>query len=157
VAVKLLREEYVTDTTLVARFNRETCAVAALSAPNTVDVYGYGQYQNTFFIVMQYIEGKDLKRLLVEKGAFPLDYAIRLVNEILFLTGRIPFCEYQTAILAWMGKTIIDWGEMRIPITQNVLQNSTNTLTLRNNTAWFGYLGIPCLLINKISFSLQGS
>lgn len=68
VAVKLLRAEYGADQEFVARFYQEARAVASLSHPNIVDIYDYGSHDGTYFIVMQYVEGTDLKALLRREG-----------------------------------------------------------------------------------------
>jgi hypothetical protein len=44
------------------------------------------------------------------------------------------------------------WGEMTITVPANVLKAGNNTLILRNSTNWLGYLGIPYILINSVSF-----
>jgi serine/threonine-protein kinase len=83
VAVKLLREEYGSDENFVARFFREARAVAKISSPNIVDIYDYGQHNNTYFIVMPFIEGTDLKELIRHQGSLPADYAVTIANDIL--------------------------------------------------------------------------
>src|SRR4051812_25044181 len=61
VAVKVLRPQFVGDEELRARFQNEARAAAALTHPNVVDVYDYGQAGGTVFMVMQYIAGQNLK------------------------------------------------------------------------------------------------
>ena len=71
VTVKVLKEDLAEDPLFVERFRREARAVAALSHPNVATVYDYGEDDGHRFIVMEYIEGRDLARLLREEG--PLD------------------------------------------------------------------------------------
>ncbi|HLW59907.1 MAG TPA: PASTA domain-containing protein [bacterium] len=69
VAIKVLREQYAHDTEFVARFEREAQAVARLSHPHMVQVYDYGRDGHVHFIVMEFVEGEDLKTLLRRVGA----------------------------------------------------------------------------------------
>ncbi len=64
VAIKVLREQYAHDTAFVARFEREAQAVARLSHPHMVQVFDYGRDEDVHFIVMEFVEGEDLKTLL---------------------------------------------------------------------------------------------
>ncbi|MDQ3043841.1 MAG: protein kinase [Chloroflexota bacterium] len=83
VAVKLLRQQYASDQTFVARFAREARLAASVSHPNIVDVYDYGPHGDTYFIAMQYVKGKDLKRLLGQQGSFAPEKAVALIQQIL--------------------------------------------------------------------------
>lgn len=69
VAIKVLREQYAHDREFVARFEREAQAVAELSHPHMVSVYDYGRDGDVHFIVMEFVEGEDLKTLLRRVGA----------------------------------------------------------------------------------------
>jgi serine/threonine-protein kinase len=71
VAVKALREQYAHDRDFVERFQREARQVAALSHPNMVRVLGSGVDRSVHYIVMEFIEGRDLKQVLRRQG--PLD------------------------------------------------------------------------------------
>src|SRR5258706_14492521 len=73
VAIKVLREVYSTDVKFVARFKLETKAASALQHPNIVQVYDYGQSEGNYFIIMELIEGKDLRRNLWSRGFLDLD------------------------------------------------------------------------------------
>lgn len=84
VAVKLLREQYDQEQAiLVARFNREARAVAALSNPHIVNIYDYGQHDGTYFIVMQYVDGTNLKDLLQREGRFEPAKAVDIIQQVL--------------------------------------------------------------------------
>src|SRR5262249_2839186 len=82
VAVKILREVYSTDPKFVTRFQREAKAASALQHPNIVQVYDYGQSDGNYFIVMEYIEGTDLRRYLRSRGTLPVDRAVMIAHEI---------------------------------------------------------------------------
>ena len=64
IALKVLREQFVTDAEFVERFQREARAVSELSHPHMVRVFGSGQDDGIHFIAMEFVEGEDLKRLL---------------------------------------------------------------------------------------------
>jgi eukaryotic-like serine/threonine-protein kinase len=69
VAIKVLREQYAHDREFVARFEREAQALVQLSHPRMVQVFDYGRDGDVHFIVMEYIEGEDLKKQLQRVGA----------------------------------------------------------------------------------------
>ena len=64
VAVKVLFPEYATDPSFVERFRREAQAAANLNHPNIVGVYDWGQQGGTYFIVMEYVNGRTLADIL---------------------------------------------------------------------------------------------
>ena len=71
VAVKVLFPEFATDPSFVARFRREAQAAANLNHPNIVSVYDWGQEHGTYFIVMEYVDGKSLADIIRERAALP--------------------------------------------------------------------------------------
>jgi eukaryotic-like serine/threonine-protein kinase len=71
VAVKLLRESLVDDPRFVERFRREARSVAALNHPSIASVFDYGEEEGRHFIVMEYVEGRDLAEVIGAGG--PLD------------------------------------------------------------------------------------
>ncbi|MBM3451140.1 MAG: serine/threonine protein kinase, partial [Armatimonadetes bacterium] len=73
VAVKALRDQYAHDRDFVERFQREARQVSVLSHPNMVRVLGNGVDRSVHYIVMEFIEGRDLKQVLRQQG--PLDGA----------------------------------------------------------------------------------
>lgn len=82
VAIKLLREVYSTDPKFVTRFQREAKAASSLHHPNIVQVYDYGQSEGNYFIVMEYIEGTDLRRYLRSRGVLAVDRVIRVARDV---------------------------------------------------------------------------
>ena len=71
VAVKALFPEYAREPSFVERFRREAQAAANLNDPNIVGIYDWGQEAGTYFIVMEYVEGRSLRDLIRSEG--PLD------------------------------------------------------------------------------------
>ncbi|HEX4835193.1 MAG TPA: Stk1 family PASTA domain-containing Ser/Thr kinase [bacterium] len=68
VAIKILRDQYAHNAEFVARFEREAQAVARLSHPHMVQIFDSGQDGDVHFIVMEFIEGEDLKTFLRRTG-----------------------------------------------------------------------------------------
>ncbi|MHB8170050.1 MAG: Stk1 family PASTA domain-containing Ser/Thr kinase [Thermincolia bacterium] len=82
VTIKVLRPEYYGDEDFVERFRREAQAVASLSHPNIVNVYDVGQEDNIHYIVMEYVEGKNLKEVIRERGPLPIEEAVDIARQI---------------------------------------------------------------------------
>ena len=82
VAVKVLREQYANDREFLERFHREAQAAASLSHPNVVNVYDVGTVNETPFIVMEYVEGKNLSEIIREQERLSPDYAVKIVLQI---------------------------------------------------------------------------
>src|SRR6266513_2334572 len=82
VAVKVLREVYSTDPKFVRRFQVEAKAASALQHPNIVQVYDSGQSQGTYFMVMELVEGTDLRRYLRSRGILAVDRSIIIAHDV---------------------------------------------------------------------------
>jgi serine/threonine-protein kinase len=83
VAVKILHERYANDDQFVERFRREATHAAGLSHPNIVSIYDRGETNGSYFIVMEYVEGKTLKQLIRERGPCPVPVGIAYTRQIL--------------------------------------------------------------------------
>ena len=83
VAIKFLREEYGQNQNFVARFYREARAVASLPSEHLVSIYDYGQQGETYFIVMEFVDGKNLKELLRQEGPYSPEKVIEIVTPVL--------------------------------------------------------------------------
>lgn len=81
VAIKVLHSQYSSDEAFVKRFRREAQAAANLSHPNIVGIYDWGQAQNTYFIVMEIVEGRSLRDVLKSEGALLPRRAIEIASE----------------------------------------------------------------------------
>ncbi|MGB9776693.1 MAG: Stk1 family PASTA domain-containing Ser/Thr kinase [Anaerolineae bacterium] len=82
VAIKILREAYAGDPAFLARFQREARAAARLDHPNVVTVYDVGQDGNLHYIVMEYVEGEDLKSLIRRVGRLSVEQAVDIAYQI---------------------------------------------------------------------------
>ncbi len=83
VAVKILHERYANDDQFVERFRREATHAAGLSHPNIVSIYDRGETNGSYFIVMEYVEGRTLKELIRSRGPCPTHIAIAYTRQIL--------------------------------------------------------------------------
>lgn len=72
-AMKLLHGDLSRDESMIQRFNREGRAVSRLTSRHTVQVFDYGQSDGLIYLVMEYLQGRDLGRMLQETG--PLEPA----------------------------------------------------------------------------------
>ena len=82
VALKVLRSQYASDLEFVERFRREAQTAASLSHPNVVNIYDVGQQDDTYFIVMEYVEGRNLKEIIRQEGPLPNRTAVVFAREI---------------------------------------------------------------------------
>jgi eukaryotic-like serine/threonine-protein kinase len=83
VAIKILHDRYANDAQFVERFRREATHAAGLSHPNVVSIYDRGEAEGSYFIVMEYVEGRTLKELIVTRGPCPVPVAISYVRQVL--------------------------------------------------------------------------
>jgi eukaryotic-like serine/threonine-protein kinase len=68
VALKVLRGDLANDEKFVRRFQREALSASSLCHPNIVEMYDVGEDDGSYYIVMEYIEGKTLKQLIKKRG-----------------------------------------------------------------------------------------
>ena len=83
VAIKMLDDRHSQDEQFVERFRREAKNAAGLSHPNIVSIYDRGEAEGTYYIAMEYLEGRTLKELLVARGPTPVPVAIDYARQIL--------------------------------------------------------------------------
>src|SRR5215208_604216 len=82
VALKILHEQYNADDDFVERFKREARSVAQLQHPNIVTVIDRGEADDRQFIVFEYIDGENLKELVVRKGRLDVREALEIAIEV---------------------------------------------------------------------------
>jgi eukaryotic-like serine/threonine-protein kinase len=83
VAIKMLHERYANDVQFVERFRREATHAAGLSHPNVVSIFDRGEAEGSYFIVMEYVEGRTLKELIVTRGPCPVPVAVSYTRQVL--------------------------------------------------------------------------
>ncbi|MET0894273.1 MAG: protein kinase, partial [Acidimicrobiia bacterium] len=82
VAVKILRADLAEDDATRARFRNEAIAAARLNHPNIVATFDTGDDDGTAYIVMELVEGTNLRHLLDERGTLPTADVVRIGREI---------------------------------------------------------------------------
>jgi serine/threonine protein kinase len=83
VAIKILNDRHAGDDQFVERFRREAKNAASLSHPNIVSIYDRGEAEGTYYIAMEYLDGRSLKELIVARGPAPIHLAIDYTRQIL--------------------------------------------------------------------------
>lgn len=88
VAIKVLYKRYARDEEFVARFRREAQSAAALNHPHIVSIYDRGEAEDSYYIAMEYLEGRSLKDVINEEGplepARSIDYAEQMLRALQF-------------------------------------------------------------------------
>jgi len=87
VAVKVLFTEHARDASFVERFRREAQAAANLNQPNIVAVYDWGQQYGTYFIVMEYVEGRPLSEIIRTEGPLHPNRAAEITADVAAALG----------------------------------------------------------------------
>lgn len=82
VAIKVLHSHYANDRDFLQRFQHEAQAAARLSHPHVVNVYDVGQDGDTHYIVMEYVEGTNLKTLINREAPLPIAQAVGIATAI---------------------------------------------------------------------------
>jgi eukaryotic-like serine/threonine-protein kinase len=83
VAIKILDDRHASDNQFVERFRREAQNAAGLSHPNIVSIYDRGEAEGTYYIAMEYLDGRTLKELILSRGPAPIQVAIDYTRQIL--------------------------------------------------------------------------
>ncbi|OLN33350.1 Stk1 family PASTA domain-containing Ser/Thr kinase [Desulfosporosinus metallidurans] len=82
VTIKVLREQFIADEDFIRRFRREAQSAASLSHPNIVSIYDVGKDGDTEYIVMEYVEGRNLKEIIRDYAPLSTDQSINLARQI---------------------------------------------------------------------------
>jgi len=86
VAIKILAKTYAFEKNFVARFKKEAQILARLNHPNIVAIYDWGQFEDSYFICMEYVEGQSLEEIIDKQGilspVITAKYAIQICNAL---------------------------------------------------------------------------
>ena len=82
VAVKVLNEEFITDVEFIRRFKSEAQTAAGLTHPNIVSIFDVGNEGDVYYIVMELIQGKTLKEIIVEDGKLSWKWSLNIAIQI---------------------------------------------------------------------------
>ncbi|MGA1705383.1 MAG: Stk1 family PASTA domain-containing Ser/Thr kinase [Ilumatobacteraceae bacterium] len=87
IAVKVLFPEFAVDPKFVERFRREAQSAASLSHPNIVNVYDWGKFEGTYFIAMEFVEGRTLADILKGGRRLNARQASEIASEVAAALG----------------------------------------------------------------------
>src|SRR6266576_3105808 len=87
VAIKILNDRHAADDQFIERFRREAKNAAGLSHPNIVSIYDRGEAEGTYYIAMEFLDGRSLKELIVGRGPAPIKISIEYARQILAAIG----------------------------------------------------------------------
>lgn len=82
VAIKMLRPELAANPMALRRFRAEAEAVAKLNHPNIVQIYGVGEHDGTHYMVLEYVDGRNLRDYLSRKGPPELPICLSLMHQV---------------------------------------------------------------------------
>ncbi|MBW6463267.1 MAG: Stk1 family PASTA domain-containing Ser/Thr kinase [Firmicutes bacterium] len=82
IAVKVLKDQMTGDASFIRRFEREAQSAAALSHPHIVNIYDVGEEEGTYYMVMEYVDGENLKEYIREQGKLSPAEAIKITRQI---------------------------------------------------------------------------
>ncbi len=133
VAVKVLHQQYAADPSFIQRFRYEAQAAANLNHPNIVSIYDWGNEGDVYYIVMEYVEGRDLKQILLTEGRFMPERAAEIAAEI---CAALQFAHRQNLIhrdikphniiITPMGQVkVMDFGIARVGTGNGMTQTGT--------------------------------
>ncbi|MEA2391095.1 MAG: eukaryotic-like serine/threonine-protein kinase [Solirubrobacteraceae bacterium] len=92
VALKLLHRRFAQDGDFVERFRREASSAAGLQHPNVVGVYDRGEWDGTYYIAMEYLEGRTLKQVVRDEAPLEpiraIDTTLQVLKAARFAHGR---------------------------------------------------------------------
>src|SRR4051812_4994294 len=83
IAIKILNDRHANDEQFIERFRREAKNAAALNHPNIVSIYDRGEAEHTYYIAMEFLDGRTLKELVVGRGPAPVKVAVEYARQIL--------------------------------------------------------------------------
>lgn len=82
VAVKVLKDEFTTDSEFIKKFNTEAQSAASLNHPNIVSIFDVCNEDNLYYIVMELIQGKTLKEIITEDGRLSWKWSVNIAIQI---------------------------------------------------------------------------
>jgi len=82
VALKLIRPELASNPAILARFKQELLTARQVTHKNVVRIYDLAEAEGIQFITMEFVEGSDLRRILISNGKLPPEKAIEIIRQV---------------------------------------------------------------------------
>src|SRR6266478_5305522 len=82
VALKLIRPEMAVHPAILARFKQELLTARQVTHRNVIRIHDLSEVDGVKFITMEYVEGYDLRKLLLDKGKLPSEQAVEIVRQV---------------------------------------------------------------------------
>lgn len=136
VAVKVLKEQFSSDSEFVEKFKREATAAASLSNNNIVNIYDVGSQNNINYIVMEYVKGKTLKQFIREKGKIVPGEAVEISIQI----AKALECAHKNNIIHRDIKphNILVTEDGIVKVTDFGIAKASNSVTITNSNKIMG-------------------
>lgn len=136
VAVKILKNEYSVDKGFVEKFKREASSAASLSHNNIVTIYDVGSQENIHYIVLEYVDGKTLKEIILKEGKLDYSTSIQIATQI----GRALECAHKNNIIHRDIKphNIMVTEDGVIKVMDFGIAKASNSATITNTTTIMG-------------------
>ena len=132
VAIKVLKKEYSDDKQFVAKFRSEARSAAVLNNPNIVSVYDVGNDDNTYYIVLELIEGITLKKYIERKGHLQYKEAVSIAIQI--ANGMEAAHEHHIVHRDIKPQNIIISKDGKVKVTDfGIARVATSTTTVASN------------------------
>src|SRR2546429_5066203 len=127
-ALKLVEDRHSSDEQFVERFRREAQSAAGLNHPNIVSIFDRGRAEGTYYIAMEYLDGRTLKELLVRNGPTPVPIAIDYARQII---GALSFAHRNGIIHRDIKPhNIVVGGDGRLKVTDfGIARSGTSQMT----------------------------
>ncbi|MEA5007877.1 Stk1 family PASTA domain-containing Ser/Thr kinase [Clostridium tyrobutyricum] len=136
VAVKILKEEFSSDTEFVKKFKREATAAASLSNNHIVNIYDVGSDNDINYIIMEYVSGKTLKQVIKENGKLAPNKAVELSIQIV----KALECAHKNNIIHRDIKphNILVTDDGTAKVTDFGIAKASNSVTITNSNRIMG-------------------
>ena len=82
VALKLIRPELAANPAILARFKQELLTAHQVTHKNVIRIYDMSESDGVKFITMEFVEGSDLRRILIDNGKLPTDRAVEIIRQV---------------------------------------------------------------------------
>jgi len=129
VALKILHKQFATDEGFLERFRREARAAAKLNHPNIVSIYDVGQEDGVYFIVMEYVKGATLKKLIQKDAPLSTEKVVHIGMQI---AKAMEFAHEHEIIhrdIKPQNVIITETGEIKVTDFGIARAGSTSTMT----------------------------